>query len=158
MVSASGPVIVVMLDRILMYILISSINTIHKFPRTKERVWKQCTSASCTYSMYAWTQEYIQVSQKCRGNSLWSKLLTKDKEKLNCYHLDDLSLGGGFLGIRNKALIGCISQSAEMKWQTGETYHKETQQQWKIKLLYTQKYWLLFYFGYNGNQQHVCQI
>jgi hypothetical protein len=31
------------------------------------------------------------------------------------YHFDDFNLGGGFLGIKNKALIGCISQSARKK-------------------------------------------
>ena len=33
----------------------------------------------------------------------------------NTYHLEDFNLGGGFLGIKNKARIGCISQSAVKK-------------------------------------------
>lgn len=33
------------------------------------------------------------------------------------YHFFDFSLGGGFLGMRNSALIGCMSQRAgERRW------------------------------------------
>lgn len=37
---------------------------------------------------------------------------TTTKKTIHAYHFFDFSRGGGFLGMRNSALIGCMSQRA----------------------------------------------
>lgn len=46
---------------------------------------------------------------------IWEIFLRVDKGSNLAHHFLDLSRGGGFLGMRKRALIGCMSQSARGK-------------------------------------------
>lgn len=66
-------------------------------------------------------------------------------------HFFDLSLGGGFRGIKNSALIGCMSQSA-MRRRTQQQMVSRTQMRRKNTINATStstptcKSWTVFYF------------
>lgn len=62
--------------------------------------------------LICWT---VQNNVFARKNSYWDNSINS-AEWLLIYHFLDLSFGGGFLGIRNRALIGCMShRAAEIK-------------------------------------------
>lgn len=60
--------------------------------------WDRVLGRSCLVSQKLWT-----------GGLVFVTFVNKER---GTHHFLDLSLGAGFLGIRNRALIGCISQRA----------------------------------------------
>lgn len=47
---------------------------------------------------------------------------------VQAHHFLDLSLGGGLRGIRNRALMGCMSQRATHTWVQGGTEEQNVSQ------------------------------